>query len=448
MKNYEFNCSEQIAARGISLLSIMDMLPEEKKKEADKMIPELLQQLFLRQLGDGGFGYWPGASDADNWVSSMAGQFMVMASQNGFSVSKGVLASWTRYQKKNIQSYRNNDGGNLKDLEQAYRLYTLALKGEPENGAMNRLKEGGNLSRQATWMLASAYSVSGKKNIAKEMLSNLKYDISENEGHVRTYGSPDRDKAIALEACALADLIPEALDLAQEVSKAMAGEWYSTQEAAFITKAMNTLSSKVNTGILSAEVTQGSNVMQVNTTKSVNNVNLDSRTGGVDIKNTSDGTIYATLVTSSVPERGTRTEARSNGLTLNVSYVSDKGETINPADIQQGTDFTVTITVGNISGIKDYAHLALTESIPSGWEIFNDRLLSGESAGAIYDYRDIRDDRVTWHFDLPKGTAKTFKVKMRAAYSGEFSLPLVKCVAMYDSRISANTASGTAIVSE
>lgn len=448
MKNYGFNCSEQIAARGISLLSIMDMLPEEKKKEADKMIPELLQQLFLRQLGDGGFGYWPGASDADNWVSSMAGQFMVMASQNGFSVSKGVLASWTRYQKKNIQSYRNNDGGNLKDLEQAYRLYTLALKGEPENGAMNRLKEGGNLSRQATWMLASAYSVSGKKNIAKEMLSNLKYDISENEGHVRTYGSPDRDKAIALEACALADLIPEALDLAQEVSKAMAGEWYSTQEAAFITKAMNTLSSKVNTGILSAEVTQGSNVMQVNTTKSVNNVNLDSRTGGVDIKNTSDGVIYATLVTSSVPERGTRTEARSNGLTLNVSYVSDKGENINPADILQGTDFTVTITVGNISGIKDYAHLALTESIPSGWEIFNDRLLSGESAGAIYDYRDIRDDRVTWHFDLPKGTAKTFKVKMRAAYSGEFSLPPVKCVAMYDSRISANTASGTAIVSE
>ena len=61
---------------------------------------------------------------------------------------------------------------------------------------------------------------------------------------------------------------------------------------------------------------------------------------------------------------------------------------------------------------------------------------------------DIRDDRVVWHFDLPKGTAKTFRIKMRAAYQGSFNLPPVKCEAMYDARISANTASGTAAVTE
>ena len=448
MKDYGFNCSEQIAARGISLLSIRDMLPEEKKIEADKLIPELLQQLFLRQLGDGGFGYWPGASDADNWVSSMAGQFMVMASQNGFSVSKGVLASWSRYQKKNIQSYRNTDSGRLRDLEQAYRLYTLALKGEPESGAMNRMKEGGNLSRQATWMLASAYSLAGKKNIAKEMLTSLKTDLSEQEDPGRTYGSPDRDRAIALEACALADMIPESLDLAHEVANAMAGDWYTTQEAAFITKAMNTLAGKVNTGVLSAEVIQGDNSMQVNSVKSISTVNLDSKAGGARIKNTSDGAIHATLVTSSIPAHGVRSEASSNGLSLNVSYISEEGKAITPMDIPQGTDFTVSITVGNSSGIKDYTHLALSEIIPSGWEIFNDRLFGSDAGGVTYDYRDIRDDRVIWHFDLPKGTAKTFKVKMRAAYAGQFSLPPVRCEAMYDARISANTASGTATVSK
>ena len=86
--------------------------------------------------------------------------------------------------------------------------------------------------------------------------------------------------------------------------------------------------------------------------------------------------------------------------------------------------------------------------IPSGWEIMNDRLYGGESSKASYNYRDIRDDRVIWFFDLPKGTSKTFRIKMHASYQGEFILPAVKCEAMYDPHISANTASGTAKVTE
>ena len=119
-----------------------------------------------------------------------------------------------------------------------------------------------------------------------------------------------------------------------------------------------------------------------------------------------------------------------------------------PNDIPQGTDFTAIMTVSNVSGVKDYTNLALTEAIPSGWEIFNDRLVSGESGKVDYSYRDIRDDRVIWFFDLPKGTSKTFRVKLHAAYEGEYVLPAVKCEAMYDSRVSANTASGTARVSK
>ena len=448
LRDYRYNCSEQIAARGTALISIRDMLPEARKIEADKLIPELLQQLYLRQLGDGGFAYWPGASDADNWVSSMAGQFMILASQNGFSVSRGVLASWTRYQKKNIQNYRNAEAGSMTDLEQAYRLYTLALKGEPENGAMNRLKESANLSRQASWMLASAYAVAGKKNVAKEMIEKLKTDFSENPESVRTFGSPLRDKAIAMETLVLTDMIPEADDLAHEIADAMSSGLYSTQEVLFVTRSMNLLSGKLNNGVLTAEVVQKGNTLQVKSVKSICNVNLDTKAGGADIKNTSDGSIHATLVITSVPAPGTRTEARYNGLNLSVSYLSEDGKPVNPASIPQGTDFTAIVNVGNVSGFKDYTHLALTEIIPSGWEIFNERLYGTEYNNGTYDHMDIRDDRVVWHFDLPRGTAKTFRVKMRAAYEGSFNLPPVKCEAMYDARINANTASGKAVVTD
>lgn len=443
---YSYNCSEQIAARGISLLSIRDVLPPEKQEQVDRLIPELLQQLFLRQLGNGGFAYWPGNSDASNWVSSMAGEFMILAARNGYSVSKGVLASWSRFQKKSIQDYRNADAKFLWDLEQAYRLYTLVLNGEPESGAMNRLKESENLSSQAAWMLAAAYSISGKKKVAEEMIASLKSDFHEYAEGDRTFGSPVRDKAIALEALALADMTTEGVELAQEVAKAISGTWYLTQEVAFATKAMKRLSDKVSTGALAVELTSGGNTSQVRSAKSVHSVKVDPETGGIDVKNISGSDIYASLVTSSSPEGGARTEARSSGLSLEVRYTATDGSLLNPREIRQGTDFTVTVTVGNASGLRNYMNLALTHMVPSGWEIFNDRLFGTEEARTLYSYRDIRDDRIIWHFNLEKGASKSFRIKMHAAYEGEFILPAVKCEALYDARISANTASGTAKV--
>ena len=88
---YPYNCSEQLAARGISLLAIKDVMNEKQKELIDKTIPDILQQLYVRQRPNGGFSYWPGASNDDNWVTSMAGQFMVEASNQGYPVSKGCL---------------------------------------------------------------------------------------------------------------------------------------------------------------------------------------------------------------------------------------------------------------------------------------------------------------------------------------------------------------------
>ncbi len=44
-------------------------------------------------------------------------------------------------------------------------------------------------------------------------------------------------------------------------------------------------------------------------------------------------------------------------------------------DIRQGTDF-MAITLSNISGTSDYTNLALTHIIPSGWEIYNERMVA------------------------------------------------------------------------
>ena len=60
----------------------------------------------------------------------------------------------------------------------------------------------------------------------------------------------------------------------------------------------------------------------------------------------------------------------------------------------------------SISGTSDYNDLALTHIMPSGWEIYNERMIdhpeqaTSTDTNNSYTYRDIRDDRVLTYFNL------------------------------------------------
>ena len=99
--------------------------------------------------------------------------------------------------------------------------------------------------------------------------------------------------------------------------------------------------------------------------------------------------------------------------------------------MRQGVEFTAIVTLTN--GMEQaFTDLALTQIFPSGWEIFNDRLLGGTTeSSTTYNYRDIRDDRVQTYFNLEIRETKTFRVKLQAAYRGRYYLPAVSCQAMY-----------------
>ena len=136
------------------------------------------------------------------------------------------------------------------------------------------------------------------------------------------------------------------------------------------------------------------------------------------------------------------------------------GSPISVEDIRQGTDFMSAVTLSNISGTSDYSNLALTHIIPSGWEIYNERMIvpeasssnsneanTPESSADKYTYKDIRDDRVLTYFDLRRGESKTFTVRLQATYAGNFILPAIQCEAMYDAVVQARTKAGRTTVS-
>lgn len=136
------------------------------------------------------------------------------------------------------------------------------------------------------------------------------------------------------------------------------------------------------------------------------------------------------------------------------------GTPISVDDIRQGTDFIAFACITNISGTSDYTNLALTHIIPSGWEIYNERMVAPDEEStnsssdtvprfliSKYTYQDIRDDRVLTYFNLRRGEMKVFPVRLQATYVGDFILPAVQCEAMYDAAVQARTKAARTTVS-
>jgi uncharacterized protein YfaS (alpha-2-macroglobulin family) len=97
------------------------------------------------------------------------------------------------------------------------------------------------------------------------------------------------------------------------------------------------------------------------------------------------------------------------------------------------------VTVSNMKG-EQVENIALTQIIPSGWEIVNTRFTDfGEFADNKVDYTDIRDDRTNFYFGLRSNETKTFRILLNASYPGSYYLPGVQAEAMYDNSFLART---------
>ncbi len=457
--DYQHYCSEQLTSRAYPLLYIsqfkeIDKTEEEKIKEN---VRGAIKNLYGRQLMNGGFVYWPGQADANEWITSYAGSFLVEAQRKGYEVNPSVIKKWKDYQRKAAQNWspdykaKSRYGYNQYDLQQAYRLYSLALAGSAELGAMNRLKELQDISLSAKWRLAAAYAVNGKNKAANEVIFNLQSAIEPYSASNFTYGSSERDEAMILETMVLLGNMQDAFRQAQKVSKSLAGEsYFSTQSTAFSLIAMGRLAEKTEKGDLEFEWFLDSKKQKsIKTGKAVVQIDVpynNNTEGNVLIKNMSKGDLFVNLVTKTKPVID-KNPAISNNMKIEVSYTDLNGRPISILSLKQGADFVANVRIMNISGSTDYTDLALTHIVPSGWEIFNERMFNqGEEQTEVektnYIYKDIRDDRVLTYFDLGRGLFKIFKVRLQAAYAGKFILPAIQCEAMYDTAAQARTTAG------
>ena len=441
VKNYSHYCTEQLSSRAMFLLYARRFLDPVQQEGAELMIRDILKVIASRQLPDGGFGYWDSATYSHQWATSMAGEVMTEAMNQGFAVSADTYRKWTDFQTAQARAYTHKLI-NAADHQQAYRLYTLALAGKEQTAAMNRLKESESISEQAKYRLAAAYQVVGKDAVA---LSVIGKEGVVTDGDHSTFWSPLRDDAMKLESLILLGKLDTAIPFARDIADRFSATYCSTQEVAFVSAAFARLQEVLGGESAQVAVTYpGNGKVAAGGEKEircdvlgVKTMDIPASATALTVRNDLDQGVYLSLFVEHQPTAEEIIPAKANGASISVTYTDLDGKPVDITSLKQGTEVYAEFVARKKDGI-DSNSMALTFAVPSGWEIWNDRIHNESKAQGKLD---IRDDRVCWYFRLNSIEKKSLKVRLRAAYEGEFIMPATVLEDMYRADCRVSTAS-------
>ena len=436
---YPYGCTEQMTSAAFPQIWLKDLYKSDPTvaSEAALNIKGALREIASRQIQNGGILPWPGHYQPDNWITSYAGHFMIEAEKKGYVLLPGVFEKWISYQEKTAREWRSDPAHHYSATDQAYRLFTLALAGSPDRGAMNRLRESGNMPASARWLLAAAFATTGRPEAASELL-DIRNTESEPDSYPYFYGSELRDKAIVLYTLLLLKNNEQTLPVLNQICESLNREtWFSTHSVAWalfsymkwteIIPAGDSKALKLSVSINgnTKDITAGADEAW----KTV--IDLIPGNNTMTIGNNSGNPAYLSLVRKGIPAT-TDSAVEEKGISMKARYTDMEMNPVDQKDLPHGTDFMMIVSVTNTSMTR-LSNLALTQMVASGWEIRNTRLFESDFGikESPYEYRDIRDDRLITFFSLTPGETKTFPVILNAAYKGEYLQPSIWCEAMY-----------------
>ena len=364
LMRYPHGCAEQTTSGAFPQLflgRLLELTPT-RQTRIEANVRQALTRLRSFQASGGGFGTWPGDDDASDWLSNYAGHFVLEAKAAGYLPPTGMLEQWTGFQRRRTRAWVPGPG--RAELTQAYRLYVLALADAPELAAMNQLRERPDLPVTARWRLAAAYELAGQPEAATALAQPGPIDVTPYRELGRTFGSAVRDRAMILESLLVLGRSAAIGPLVQSLSDTLsANAWLSTQETAFALLALAKSAGDDRSEETTFSYTwKGGASTGVSTAAPVWQGALDASDAdriALRVDNTGSGPLYPRLIVSGLPQVGRETAA-ANGLTLEVAYQTMEGAALDPARLDQGTDFKAVVTVTSSGEQGAFEQLALT----------------------------------------------------------------------------------------
>lgn len=444
---YPHGCIEQITSGAFPQLYLSGFMKLSSKQieETKENVKSVLKRHKDYRTSSGGVAYWPGGNTPSEWGTCYATHFELEAKNAGYDVDENFLNELLNYIAQNAASWNvySSDKYENGTEVQAYRLFVLALAGRADAASMNRLSDGvaGTQNTSARIMLACAYSLAGQKSAALRLLNNIEFMQNKFRQTGGSLNSSVRERAMYLFVC-VATENGKADKIASEVAKTLSGdEWLSTQEIAWSLISLLPFYKNNGSEKLSYKIVSQGKTISGATESALAVEELpasQTQIQSAQIENTCKKTLYGTFVSQGISIPG-KENPRSDGLSLEVKYISNSGREFNPANIKTGESFKIKIGVKNTTR-TNIKNIALTMPIPTCWEITNERITADTPSSATtqaFTYQDIRDDNIFTYFDLQEGASVNFIFAATAVYSGEYFIPAIFAEAMYDNEISA-----------
>jgi uncharacterized protein YfaS (alpha-2-macroglobulin family) len=450
---YPHGCVEQTVSAGFPQLYLADVmeLSPEQKNQCSENVRKTIQKLKGFQRFDGGFSYWPGEAATYDYASSYVGHFLSEAKLKGFNVPEEMLSNLNEYQRKASSAYTRSKSSSANYLEfnQAYRLYTMAVAGRSDWAAMNRLMLLQEKSLMCKWLLAGAYALSGKKDIASKLIEGSGTEVPAYQDDYYNYGSEMRDESFI--AMVLNDMEnkTESAKLIQKIIKRIAAEkYFSTQEMSVLLLSMGKIlnNSGANSSEMKFTFDWNKQPKEIISKFAAYQQTLNDQTQNyLMFKNNSSIPLSIQIIQFGKLESSTNV-TESNGLKLQVSYLDKEGRKADLTNLPQGKDLVARVLISQNGKLGNLKNLALTAVFPSGIEINNLRVGGIESNRTDIKYQDFRDDRVMYYFDLSAGKELSLNIPLTASTAGTFSSPEFFCEAMYEPSVFARYKPGKMII--
>ena len=452
--DYPHGCVEQVSSRVRALATATAVfgLPGSDRAEGEKerisaLVGMGLRRLALHQNSGGGLGYWPNADSSDLQGTLLATEAVNASQSSGLGrMEPAVIDRLVGYLRTELYSDRNSS----LDL-QACICSALAGLGKPEANRMRYLSENAvRLDDSGLAALAIAWHRSGDVSRGREVLaSNLKPRLmTAGSAPVRNgiYTSSIEVQAQVLEAlCRCQPDSPSARTLAAALSRTAEAHELNTFEQGAVLSAITSylaLHPDAATGVDTVSVSVEGQPAGVRRGMGLYWGNIPSDCP-VTVRNT--GKTVASIVVSDI---GVPPAAKvvpvSKG--LEVSRALADGVTGKPlgigARLRVGDEVVVSLTL-RATGSGDYSlvpNVALMDLFPACFEPNNPgvRNIAGDDSDSQVGRAraEMREDRAVY-FTTAGSRTSTYTYRVRVIAAGDFVLPPVQAVSMYEPGIQA-----------
>lgn len=444
---YPYGCAEQTVSALVPWLALGEFtngVPALARPpgEVRAAVERGLNRLFFMQTGEGGLGFWPGASQAGLWISAYAGVAFGLAASQGYALPAGHLDSLQAYLARELAS-----GGRFPEPEelagQALALWALTLGGKPQPGFVDGLfDQRHRMAAETRAVLALSLPADDTERIEELLRPKTKLPALED----LWFAGAARELAVRLMAwCRVQPDHPEVDRLVAELLDARRdGHWITTQGDAWALLGLAAYARQVEGALLA-----GNGVVKWAADERAFELPAVARTFETTFQASSpDGAPPLWLenpqqrrwfaqATITGHARVVEQPRQDRGFALQRRYelVADDGR-LRPFEAGHvGDRVLVTLRLE----VRQPAHfVAVDDPLPAVFEAVNPEFKSratsaGELAGSdwVSDFRELRADRALFFCDRLGPGTYVLRYLARVRGAGEALAPAAKAEEMY-----------------